>query len=130
MYMENSFYNVLQYSLNSKFSSRPPKMELTGLLLRDDNGFKLETDSKEYRLSVSGEIGSIAKKLIWEEVTVRGYLDLETNVFEVERIKRSKLSDSNKSVGFWADPYFEIEGYQRAIQQSGKLEPAFEEWVS
>lgn len=130
MFMENSFYNIFKGALDNKSGSRPPKIELAGILLPALKGFILETDVKDYQLKMNDDLESIAKKLAWEEVTVKGYLDLETNVFEVEKINRSKTNNPPRAFSFWAGPYFEIENYKRAIQQFGKIEPALDDMVS
>lgn len=132
-----TFYDVFQHALNNKSNSRPPKIELTGLLIPCDkisNGnfykYKLETDSKEYFLSMNNSLTEVAKKFEWEEVTVKGYLDLETNVLEAEKISLSKINDSNRFMGLLRDPYYEIESYKRTIEKRGKIEPALDELAS
>lgn len=137
MHLENTFHDLFKCALNTKSGSRPPKIELKGVLLpnnkKDLSGiykFKLESNSKEYLLLMNEALTEIARRLTWEEVTAKGYLDLETNVFEVEKINRSRINDPAKAFGFWMEPYFEIESYKRAIQRSGKIEPALEELVS
>lgn len=132
-----TFYDVFQRTLNNKSSSRPPKIELTGILIpfnKVSQGsfyrFKLETDSKEYLLSMSESLAEVAERIEWEEVTVKGYLDLETNVFEAEKINLSKINDPTRFIGFWRDPYFEVETIKRTIEQRGKIEPELDELAS
>lgn len=132
-----TFYDVFQHALNSKSNSRPPKIELTGMLIPCNKmsqgqfySYKLETDSKEYFLSMNKTLSEIAKKIEWEEVTVKGYLDLETNVFEAEKISLSKINDSSRLLGLLRDPYYEIESYKKIIEKRGKLEPAMDELAS
>lgn len=130
-------YDIYQRTLNNKSNSRPPKIELTGILIPVNKiscgsfyRFKLETDSKEYLLSMSDTLVEIAKKIVWEEVTVKGFLDLETNVFEVEKINRSKINDPTRFVDFFRDTYLDIEKYKKTIEQLGKIELAFDELAS
>lgn len=132
-----TFYDVFQRSLNNKANSRPPKIELTGLLIpchKSSEGYlyryKLETDSREYFLSMSHSLAEIAKKVEWEEVTVKGYLDLEANVLETEKISLSAVNDSNRFMQFIRDPYFEIESFKTAIKKCGKLEPELDDLAS
>ena len=88
-----TLYDLLEHTLNSKSNSRPPKMELTGTLV-PCNGvafgrrfkFKLETDSDDFILRMSAAHTFLAKKMAWEEVTVKGYLSEDDGFFEVEKI--------------------------------------------
>lgn len=132
-----SFYNVFQHALNNKSNSRPPKIEITGMLIPCNKIFeghfykyKLETDTKEYFLSMNNALEEVAKKVEWEEVTVKGYLDLETNVFEAEKISLSKINDSSRFMAMLRDPYYEIESYKRTIEKRGKIDPEFDDLAS
>lgn len=133
----DAFYDVFQQALNNKSNSRPPKIELTGVLIPCNKvfqgifyKFKLETDSKEYLLSMSKSLTEVAEKIEWDEVTVKGYLDLENHVFETEKISLSRINDPTSLVGFGRDPYFEVESYKRTIEQRGKIEPALDDLAS
>ncbi|MGZ5280384.1 MAG: hypothetical protein ACXWC9_10600 [Pseudobdellovibrionaceae bacterium] len=126
-----TFHDIFQRTLNQTSSSRPPKMELTGILIPiaksgrlSQCDFKLETDQNEYRLRMNKAVFEIAKQLEWEEVTVKGYLVPEEGIFEVERIS---LSNKNEPYRFSlgpADLYFELDQYRRAIARKGLLDIA------
>lgn len=127
-----SFRDIFQRSLNNKSSSRPPKLELTGLLIpcyQELHGrpfrFKLGTDSNEYLLSMNSNLAQVAKNVAWEEVAVRGYLDLDSNVFEVEKLTLAEAEEPMQMPTNFKD-IFEADAYERIINQRGKLEPAVE----
>ena len=95
-----TFEDIFQHTLNNISGSRPPKIELTGILAPCSKvirgyhcRFRLETDSGEYFLSMSDELVSVGKKIEWEEVTVRGYLDPDDGLFEVEKIRICQRSE-------------------------------------
>lgn len=126
----NSFHDVFQQSLNSKSNSRPPKLELTGLLIpcyQELHGrvlrFKLGTESNEYLLSMSPTLAKAAKNVEWEEVSVKGHLDLGSNVFDVEKLTLTETEEPIQIPISVKEP-FDIDSYERIINQRGKLEPA------
>lgn len=126
----NSFHDVFQQALNSKSNSRPPKLELTGLLIpcyRELHGrvlrFKLGTQSNEYLPSMSPTLAQAAKNAEWEEVTVKGHLDLDNNVFDVEKLTLTEIDEPIQMPASFKEP-FDIDSYERIIHQRGKLEPA------
>lgn len=126
----NSFHDVFQQALNSKSNSRPPKLELTGLLIpcyRELHGrilrFKLGTESNEYLLSMSPTLAQAAKNAEWEEVTVKGHLNLDSNVFDVEKLTLTETEEPIQTPVSFKEP-FDIDTYERIINQRGKLEPA------
>jgi len=128
---KETFYEIFQRTLNNKSSSRPLKIELTGLLVPNNKNllgvhcqYILETDSKEYFLNMNEAIIKIAKKLECEEVAVKGYLDLETNILEVEKL--SLANEPHRLLTSFSDAYFDLNEYKRIIAQRGKLEPAFD----
>lgn len=128
---KETFHDIFQRTLNSKSSSRPPKIELTGILVPCNEvagglrfKFKLETDSNEYLLSMSDALSVIAKKAEWEEVTVKGCLNLESNIFEVEKISLAQGSQPFKITPTVGDSYFDIDTYKKLIALRGKIEPA------
>lgn len=128
---KETFHEILQRSLKNVSGSRPPKIELTGVLVPCSEvvqGFhckyKLETDSSEYFLSMSDNLSLIAKKIEWDEVSVKGFLDTNYNLLEVEKIS---LVQKNESFAFAAPPpelYFEFDQYERTIAQRRKLDLA------
>lgn len=125
-----TFHDVFQRALNNK--SRPPKLEITGLLipcyqehLCQIFRFKLGTDSTEYLLSMSPKLAQAAKKATWEEVTATGLLDLESNVFTVEKLRLKQAEDPIEIHPTFREPS-EIDTYTRLINQRGKLETSFE----
>ena len=131
-----SFHDIFHRSLNSKSNSRPPKLELTGLLMpcyQELHGrtfrFKLGTESNEYLLSMNTKLAQVAKNVAWEEVTVRGHLDLESNVFDVEKLALTQTEEPVQIPTNFKEPS-EIDVYERIINQRGKLEPAVEYLVS
>ena len=99
-HLRETFEDIFQHTLNNISGSRPPKIELTGILAPCNKvirgyhcRFRLETDSGEYFLSMSDELVSVGKKIEWEEVTVRGYLDPDDGLFEVEKIRICQRSE-------------------------------------
>lgn len=92
-----TFQKILQWSLNSKSNSRPPKIEVTGILtpvskVLGAHGckFRLAGGSKVYLLRLNQTLEELAKSMEWEEVTVRGYLNMDSNILEVERILQAE----------------------------------------
>lgn len=125
-----TFHDIFQQRLNNSHYSRSPKIEVTGVLVPFDKvvsgrayKFKLDSDSKEYTLSMTETLEAIAKKIEWEEVTIKGLLNFRTDVLEVEKIVLSQSSDPIKTVLPSDDPYFDAEFYQKTIARRGKLEP-------
>ncbi len=122
-----TFHDVFYRTMN-RSNSRPPKMELTGILVPCDEvvesrhyKYKLETDSDDYLLSMTENLIAVAKKAEWEKVTVKGTLNMESGIFEVE-----KLTIINESQSFkpnFGGLHFDIENYKKAIARLGKLEP-------
>jgi hypothetical protein len=126
---KETFEDIFQRTLNNKSGSRPPKIELTGVLTpcrKMIQGyhckFRLETDSNEYFLSMSDALAAIARKIEWEEVTVRGYLDPDDGLFEVEKISLSQKTEPFRLTTGPIDSYFELDQYKRTIAQRGKLD--------
>lgn len=124
-----SFHEILRLSVNNKSNSRPPRIEVTGILLPVVRGrrnslckFKLESESAEYYLTMDPTLEVIAKKFAWEEVTVMGYLDRVLGVLEVEKISARGPTDSVRWPSVPADS--EMDFYERTIATRGKLEPA------
>lgn len=127
-----TFYDIFQRTLNNKSNSRPPKIELTGILIplpeQSQQGceFKIETDHSEYLLRMSDSTKTIAKRLAWEEVVVKGYFDIDEEIFEVEKISQSNSSEPLRLSLGPMDLQFEIEHYKRTITKKGKLDVAAE----
>lgn len=126
-----TFYDIFQRTLNNKSSSRPPKIELTGILVPCGEvvqgyqcKFKLETDSNEYFLIMGDPIALVAKRIEWEEVSVRGILDPDDGLFEVEKISLAQRSEPFRLMAGPLEPCFELEHYKRTIVQRGKLDLA------
>ena len=86
----------------------------------------LETDSKEYLLGLSDALIKVAKKLAWEEVTVKGHLDVDSDIFDVEKISLYRNHDSIEATVSLSDSYLDLENYMREISQRGKLDLANE----
>jgi hypothetical protein len=115
--------------MNNKSGPRPPKIELTGVLVPCNKvvherqlKFKLDTDSGEYFLSMSDDFSLVAKKIQWEDVTVKGMLNPEGRLFEVEKISLARPSELFKPNNGPLEPFFEIDHYKRIIAQRGKLD--------
>lgn len=126
---DKTFHDIFQHCLNNSHHSRSPKIEVMGVLVPFNKvvsgrayKFKLDSDSKEYTLSMTKTLEAIAKKIEWEEVTVKGFLDLHTNILDVEKISVSQSSDPIKTTLPADDPYFDAEFYQKTIARRGKLE--------
>lgn len=122
------FRDIFERTVNHRSNSRPPKIELRGILvpiqkMNDQNCFyKIETDQNEYFLRMSHSHLVVAKKIEWEEVTIKGYLDLDDEIFEVEKISVATRNEPNRFSFGPADPYFELDQYKRVIDQKGALE--------
>lgn len=126
-----SFQDILNRALKENSTSRPPKIELSGLLVpfsKEVDGhfcsYKLETKTKDVFLALPEALVQIAKRLEWEEVTVKGYLDLNSNLFEVEKLTPNPIEDfAALSTG---DIGQDLDRYIRTIDRRGKLEPALD----
>ena len=129
----DSFQDILKRKLKSNSNFQPPKVELTGVLIpcRQEYGgqtfrFKLGTQSNEYLLSIKHNLFELAKKASWDEITVKGVLDDEGNILEVEKmILKQSVEEELVPVGF-REPVFDVDAYVRMIGQRGKLEPALD----
>ncbi len=126
----SSFHDIFQHELKSKSNSRPPRLELTGLLIpcyQELDGrilrFKLGIEPNEYLLSMSPALAKAAKNAEWEEVSVKGRLDLDSNVFHVEKLTLTGTEEPMQIPISIKEP-FDIDSYERIINQRGKLEPA------
>lgn len=127
---KETFRDIFQRTLNHKSGSRPPKIELTGILIPLQKGqqnqcsFKIETDQNEYLLRMSDAVLLVAKKLEWEEVTVKGYLDLDEGIFEVEKVSLSNRSEPYRLSLGPTDLYFELDQYKKSIARKGIIDVA------
>lgn len=128
---KETFHDIFQRALNNKSGSRPPKIELTGILVplpRSSNSnkckYKIETDKNEYLLRMSDAVSWIAEKLEWQEVTVKGYLDPDEPVFEVEKMAISNRNELYRLSLGPSDLYFELDQYKRSIARKGLLDVA------
>lgn len=128
---KETFRDVFQRTLNYKSGSRPPKIQLTGILIPlqrpaslNQCNYKIETDQNEYLLRMSDAVSLIAKKLEWEEVTIKGYLDPEEGIFEVEKISISNRNEPYRLSLGPADLYFELDQYRKSIARKGVVDVA------
>ena len=130
---KETFHDIFQRTLNYKSGSRPPKIELTGILIPLEMKvlnpkinlqckFKLETDQNEYLLRMSDAITMLAKKLEWEEVKVNGYFDPEEGIFEVEKISLCNWTEPYRLPLGPSESYFELDEYKKVIARKGKLD--------
>jgi len=126
-----TFHDIFQRTLNNKSGSRPPKIELTGILVPCNEfvksyrcKFKLETDSREYLLSMSEAVSLVAKKIEWEEVTVKGFLDPDDGLFEVGKISLAQRREPFRLNTGPLELSFELNQCKRTIEQRGKLDLA------
>lgn len=127
------FHDMLQRALNSKPSSRPPKIEMEGLLIPCHKPvaghlyrYKLVNELSEYLLLMPDKISRIAKTAEWEKVIVKGQLELGNNIFEVEKITLAEADEPDQIPTFFGEAAYDIEGYEKIISQKGKLETATE----
>ena len=125
------FHEIFQRALSPKSGSRPPKIELTGILVplakkvhKPFCKFKLESDHAECVLKMGYTILMLADKMHWEEVTVKGYLDSDEGVFEVEKISLSKSNEPYRLFLSPTDLYLELDQYKKSISHKGLLEVA------
>ena len=132
-YNGETFHDLLKWSLNNRSSSRPPKVEVTGVLVPISPAFgnrnfkyKLDSDSREYFLRMNSTLENIAKKIEWEKVTVKGYVDFGSNVLEVEKIKLSQPNAQLKNGPLIEDCNSDSIFYEKVIARLGKLEPAID----
>lgn len=123
------FRDIFQRTLNQRSNSRPPKMELTGILIpagpseSSQRGlFKLETDQSEYRLKMGANLCAVARKLEWEEVTVKGDLDPNGGIFEVEKISLTCKPEPDRVSLAPVDLLYEIDHYKKTIARKGMLD--------
>lgn len=130
-HQKETFHDIFQRTLNHKSGSRPPKIELTGILIPlqrpatlNQCNYKIETDQNEYFLRMSDAVSLIAKKLEWEEVTVKGYLDPDEGIFEVEKISISNRNEPYRLSLGPADLYVELDQYKKSIARKGVLDVA------
>lgn len=131
-----SFHDILMRTINDRSNSHPYKLELTGLLMpcyhqlqRHTFRFKLATEAREYFLAMNTKLTEAAKNVAWEVVTVRGYLDYENNVFNVERLIFTNTEDPLQIPANFREP-IDLETFERIIHQRGKLEPAIDDLAS
>lgn len=127
-----TFQQILERTMKSHSSSRPPKIELSGILIPCHQKifgrtfkFKLGARTRDFWLAMNDNLVSIARNAEWEEVTVRGNLDLDSKVLEVEKIILEHAEEPYQ-ISNVREPAFDVEAIQRAISQKGKLEPALE----
>ncbi|MBN8536447.1 MAG: hypothetical protein J0M15_05305 [Deltaproteobacteria bacterium] len=78
-----TIHDIFQRCLNNSHHSSSPKIEVTcflvpfgGVFAGRSYKFKLESNSKEYTLDLNKTHEGVAKKIEWEEVTVKGWLAL------------------------------------------------------
>lgn len=128
---KETFRDIFQRTLNRNSRSRPPKIELTGILIplqrpatSNQYSYSIETDQNEYFLRMSDAVSLIARKLDWEEVTVKGYLDPDEAVFEVEKISISNRNEPYRLSLGPMDLYFEFDHYKRSIARKGVVDIA------
>jgi hypothetical protein len=122
----DAFQSILQRELNHKPSSRPPKIELTGLLLPHQSAsqegqpmYKLETKDDEYPLRMNTAVAMIAKKLEWEEVKVKGFLEIDEGIFDVEKISLLIRDETDRVSLVPVDLYFDFDHFRKMIAQYG-----------
>ena len=132
-----SFQDILKWNLNSKSNPRSSRLELTGILIpcfQEYKGrifrFKLGTQTEEYLLSMSIQLYQVARKASWDEVLVRGYLNLVDKTFEVEKIIISQSDDPAYSSTPFRENSFDVDDYAKLIQQKGKIEPSMDDLAS
>lgn len=134
---KEAFREIIQQALNNRSNSRPPKIELRGVLVPCGEishgrhfAYKLETDSDEYLLGMSDLLIAVARKAEWEEVNVKGSINFEENTFEVERISLARMREPVGSGTGLQDVYFDEYRCKQMIAQQGSLAPAPEYLVS
>lgn len=125
-----SFQQILERSLNNKFNSRPPKIEISGTLTPVHTmargktyRFKIVSDSAEYLLNLNAELTEAAKKYEWEDVTAKGYLDINGKILTVERLCLNRIPDDLQLNTRIKDSYYDLDFYRKTISQFGYLEP-------
>jgi hypothetical protein len=131
---KETFHEVFQRALIKNSSSRPPKVELRGVLvplprLTDQPGirFKLETNQNEYPLRMTGATLAMANKLEWEEVVVKGYLDPDEFTFAMEKISLVNRDEPYRLPLGPNDLYLELDCFRKSVSQRGvvEVEPDF-----
>jgi hypothetical protein len=127
---QETFHQILERSLNDKFNSRPPKMEISGVLTpvhasvgESGHQFKIVTKSSEYNLKLNSDLLQIAKRILWEEVNAKGVLDVESKIFTVERLSLKYKPDEMGVSAKIGDINFDLDFYSKTISRLGRLEP-------
>lgn len=120
-------FDQLKQKIPGAFS-KPPKVELKGTLIPNTDfkqgpyfQFKLATDSREYLLSMNPGLANLAKKIEWESVAVKGYIDMIAKEIEVEKISLAHATDPPKYGGLFNENLNDIEEYKRTIEHEGKI---------
>lgn len=134
MYRETykeTFREIFDRATNFQSGRRPIKIELEGILVPciksiNEKRFrhKLESTSREYFLSMNETLKSLAKKIEWEEVIVKGHLNPNADIVEVENICRSKKNQPPRPLMSAQSSYFDMERLKRNIERDGSLELA------
>jgi hypothetical protein len=134
---KDAFHDIFQRKLTDKSGVRPPKVHLTGVLIalgksaiKPDCKFKLETDQSNYILRMSDEILAIANRLEWEEVTVKGHMNSDEDIFNVEKISLSNTDESYEIFLGPTDLYLELDQYKKTIARKGLIDTAPEYMAS
>ncbi len=128
-----AFQDILQRTLNGKSNSLPPKIEITGILIpchQEVQGhlykYKLGTEFNEYLLFMSDKLSRIAKNAEWEEVSIKGYLEIDNDIFEVEKITLMEIDEPAQVPASFREMPDDLEAYERTIFKKGKIEPPIE----
>ncbi|MBX9766851.1 MAG: hypothetical protein K2X47_06230 [Bdellovibrionales bacterium] len=126
-----TFQDFFERSLASESKSRPSKIEITGILVPVNKiigrcvfKFKLDAGTETYLLRMTHALENVVRKIEWEQVSVRGYLDIDSNVLEVEKVTLVQNGDPLRPHAVQEDFFFETDSYRRTIAQRGKLEPS------
>ncbi len=127
------FHEIFHETLRNNSDSRSPKIELRGLLVPTHQlvadriyKFKLDTDLDEYALDLNSTLETFAKRIVWEEVVVKGHIEIQNKVIMVEKIRVVRSGDRFKLSSSLDDHHFSDEHYKRKIHRMGKLEPAID----
>lgn len=132
-----TFRDLLQQALARNSNIQPQKIEVSGLLIpcwhEIDNQifrFKIGTDTGEFFLRLNNPLVEMAKMASWDEVTITGYVDLETRVIEVDKLYFLNSNGTTPAHPVGLDSTLEVETYKKVFDRHGMLQQEPDHWAS
>ncbi len=97
---KETFGEIFDLTTRGQSGRRPIKIELEGILVPCIRSihekrfrYRLDSTTGEYFLSMNEALKSLAKKVEWEEVIIKGQLNPDAAIVEVEKICRSQKDE-------------------------------------